>query len=195
MGTGLRESKKLRTRQEIAERAMGLFAARGFDHVTVAEVAAAAGVSEKTVFNYFPTKEDLFFDEAPAREAALVEAICGRKPHESILSALRDLQIAECPRRRALAVLPQRAQAGARRPARSRRRPAAAVRPRARVLVARARPGDARRVATVRVSRDGSRSSDRPERENSSVERFRRLGRLSSACGGAAAGGRAVRGR
>jgi len=98
MGTGLRESKKLRTRQEIAERAMGLFAARGFDHVTVAEVAAAAGVSEKTVFNYFPTKEDLFFDEAPAREAALVEAICGRKPHESILSALRDLQIAECPR-------------------------------------------------------------------------------------------------
>ena len=69
---GLRESKKLRTRQEIADAAMGLFAKRGFDHVTVAEVAAAAQVSEKTVYNYFPTKEDVFYDEAPAREAALV---------------------------------------------------------------------------------------------------------------------------
>jgi AcrR family transcriptional regulator len=57
---GLRETKKLKTRQEIAGTAMGLFARRGFDHVTVAEVAEAAGVSEKTVFNYFPTKEDLF---------------------------------------------------------------------------------------------------------------------------------------
>jgi AcrR family transcriptional regulator len=53
---GLRETKKLRTRREISDRAMQLFALRGFDRVTVAEVAAAAGVSEKTVFNYFPTK-------------------------------------------------------------------------------------------------------------------------------------------
>ena len=74
---GLRESKKLHTRQQIADEAMRLFVTRGFDHVTVAEVAAAAGVSEKTVFNYFPTKEDLFFDEVPKREAALVEAISG----------------------------------------------------------------------------------------------------------------------
>jgi AcrR family transcriptional regulator len=95
---GLRETKKLRTRQEIADHAMGLFATRGFDHVTVAEVAAAAGVSEKTVFNYFPTKEDLFFDEVPARQAAIVEAIRGREPGESITSALRRLQSAECPR-------------------------------------------------------------------------------------------------
>src|ERR1041384_3387577 len=95
---GLRESKKLRTRQEIADRAMQLFALRGFDRVTVAEVAAAAGVSEKTVFNYFPTKEDLFYDEAPARQAALVEAIRGRGEGESILAALRRLQVAECPR-------------------------------------------------------------------------------------------------
>ena len=75
---GLRESKKLLMRQVIADEAMRLFATRGFDHVTVAEVAAAAGVSDKTVFNYFPTKEDLFFDEVPRREAALVEAISGR---------------------------------------------------------------------------------------------------------------------
>src|SRR5258708_4150085 len=95
---GLRESKKLRTRHEIAEHAMRLFVARGFDHVTVAEVAAAAGVSEKTVFNYFPTKEDLFFDEVPAREAALVTAVREREPGESILSSLRRRQLAECPR-------------------------------------------------------------------------------------------------
>ena len=95
---GLRETKKLRTRQEIADHAMRLFATRGFDHVPVAEVAVAAGVSEKTVYNYFPTKEDLFFDEVPRREAALVGAIRGRAPGESILSALRRLQVAECPR-------------------------------------------------------------------------------------------------
>jgi AcrR family transcriptional regulator len=95
---GLRESKKLRTRQEIADQAMQLFVARGFDHVTVGEVAEAAGVSEKTVFNYFPTKEDLFFDEVPAREAALVEAIRGRRPGESVVEALRRLQAGECPR-------------------------------------------------------------------------------------------------
>ncbi len=75
---GLRDAKKLRTRQEIADQAMKLFAQRGFDGVTVAEVATAADVSEKTVYNYFPTKEDLFFDEVPA--------------------ALRGLQAAECPR-------------------------------------------------------------------------------------------------
>jgi AcrR family transcriptional regulator len=95
---GLRESKKLRTRQEIADRAMQFFAQRGFDHVTVAEVAAAAGVSEKTVYNYFPTKEDLFFDEVPARESALVAAIRERREGESILAALRGLQVSECPR-------------------------------------------------------------------------------------------------
>src|SRR6266536_1053447 len=77
---------------------MQLFAVRGFDRVTVAEVAAAAGVSEKTVFNYFPTKEDLFFDEVPKREAVLVGAIQAREPGESILSALRRLQVGECPR-------------------------------------------------------------------------------------------------
>jgi len=95
---GLRELKKLHTRQEIADRAMQLFARRGFDHVTVAEVAEAANVSEKTIYNYFPTKEDLFFDEVPEREAALVAAITGRRKGESILQALRRLQATECPR-------------------------------------------------------------------------------------------------
>src|SRR5690242_19030312 len=95
---GLRETKKLQTRQDISDRAMQLFAQRGFDRVTVAEVAAAAGVSEKTVFNYFPTKEDLVFDEVPAREARLVDSIRGRGSGESIVAALHRLQLDECPR-------------------------------------------------------------------------------------------------
>jgi len=95
---GLREDKKQRTRREIADTAMRLFATRGFDHVTVADVAEAAGVSDKTVFNYFPTKEDLFYDEVPAREEALRQAIRGRRPGESILAALRRLQNGDCPR-------------------------------------------------------------------------------------------------
>jgi AcrR family transcriptional regulator len=95
---GLRETKKAETRREIADTAMRLFVQRGFDHVTVAEVAAAARVAEKTVFNYFPTKEDLFFDEVPERKAALVAAIRDRSPGESIVAALRRLQASECPR-------------------------------------------------------------------------------------------------
>jgi AcrR family transcriptional regulator len=90
--TGLRESKKQHTRERIAAEAMRLFATRGFDHVTVAEVAEAAEVSEKTVFNYFPTKEDLFFDEVPARAAAFSAVIRDREPGQSALAALRKLQ-------------------------------------------------------------------------------------------------------
>jgi len=60
---GRRERKKLRTRQLISDVATDLFIERGFDHVTVAEVAKAADVAVQTVFNHFPAKEDLFFDE------------------------------------------------------------------------------------------------------------------------------------
>src|SRR5262249_3430466 len=77
---------------------MRLFVERGFDHVPVSEVAAAARVSEKTVFTYSPTKEDLFFDELPERQAALIATIRNRAPGESIVAALRRLQAAECPR-------------------------------------------------------------------------------------------------
>jgi AcrR family transcriptional regulator len=97
---GLRQEKKLQLRQAIADAALRLFVERGFDHVTVAEVARAAGVSEKTVFNYFPTKEDLFFDEAGAREQELLALIHDRAPGESILAALRRVNISQC--RRAL---------------------------------------------------------------------------------------------
>jgi AcrR family transcriptional regulator len=89
---GLRETKKQQTREHVAAEAMRLFAMRGFDHVTVAEIAEAADVSEKTVFNYFSTKEDVFFDEVPARLTALATAIRERKRGESVFSVLRGLQ-------------------------------------------------------------------------------------------------------
>jgi AcrR family transcriptional regulator len=95
---GLRETKKLAMRQQIAGEAMRLFATKGFDRVTVAEVAAAAGVSEKTVFNYFPTKEDIFFDEVPERLRSLTEAIRSRPEGTTVLESLKQKQLAEAPR-------------------------------------------------------------------------------------------------
>ena len=85
----LRERKKELTRQAIADAAQRLFVERGFEAVTVAEVARAAGVSEGTVFNYFPTKEDLFYSGMEIFEAALVEAVRDRARGESVLSAFR----------------------------------------------------------------------------------------------------------
>lgn len=85
----LRERKKRETRRTIAEAARRLFLDRGFASVTVAEVAKAADVSEPTVFNYFATKEDLFFSGMEAFEAELVEAVTSRPPGESALTAFR----------------------------------------------------------------------------------------------------------
>src|SRR4051812_50203383 len=75
---GLRERKKRQTRETIAHAAMALFAAHGFDAVTVADVARAADVSEKTVFNYFPAKEDLVLHGGEERRAALLQAVRSR---------------------------------------------------------------------------------------------------------------------
>lgn len=86
---GLRERKKQQTRQAIYEAARRLFAARGFDRVTVADVAGEANVSEVTVFNYFPTKEDLFYGGMHFFEEELLEAVRMRKPGESALRAFR----------------------------------------------------------------------------------------------------------
>jgi AcrR family transcriptional regulator len=85
--TGLRERKKERTRRLIAETAVGLFLERGFDGVTVAEIARRAEVAEKTVFNYFPTKEDLVYWRLESFENELLDAIREREPRESILAA------------------------------------------------------------------------------------------------------------
>jgi AcrR family transcriptional regulator len=84
---GLRERKKQQTRQHIADTARRLFAERGFDEVTVAEVAKAADVSEGTVFNYFPSKEDLFYSRMEAFEGEILRAIRERPAGESILAA------------------------------------------------------------------------------------------------------------
>jgi AcrR family transcriptional regulator len=86
---GLRERKKEQTRQLIAQTAWRLFADRGFDGVTVAEVARQAEVAVATVFNYFPTKEDLFYERLEAFEARLMEAVATRAAGESVLAAFR----------------------------------------------------------------------------------------------------------
>jgi AcrR family transcriptional regulator len=86
---GLRERKKERTRQLIADTAWRLFADRGFEQVTVAEVARQAEVAVATVFNYFPTKEDLFFFRLDAFGAYLVDAVATRAAGEPVLVAFR----------------------------------------------------------------------------------------------------------
>ena len=84
---GLRERKKEQTRQLIAETARRLFSERGFERVTVAEVARAAEVSQQTVFNYFPTKEDLVYWRLQSFEDELLATIREREPGESALAA------------------------------------------------------------------------------------------------------------
>ena len=88
-GPGLRERKKEQTRQAIRQAAVRLFAEHGFDAVAVAQVADEANVSTATVYNYFPTKEDLVFAGMEVFEAELIAAIRGREPGESVLAAFR----------------------------------------------------------------------------------------------------------
>jgi AcrR family transcriptional regulator len=84
---GLRERKKQQTRQLILDIAARLFVERGFDGVTVTEIARAAELSEMTVFNYFPTKEDLVFGRMEFFEEQLLAAVEQRAPQESALAA------------------------------------------------------------------------------------------------------------
>jgi AcrR family transcriptional regulator len=84
---GLRERKKERTRQLLSETARRLFSERGFENVSVAEVAQAAEVSPATVFNYFATKEDLVYAGLEVFESQLLEAIGRRSRGESVLDA------------------------------------------------------------------------------------------------------------
>jgi AcrR family transcriptional regulator len=84
---GLRERKKEQTRQLIAETARRLFAERSFERVTVAEVARAADVAEQTVYNYFPTKEDLVYWRLESFEQELLAAIRDREAGVPVLDA------------------------------------------------------------------------------------------------------------
>jgi AcrR family transcriptional regulator len=91
----LRERKKQQTRQHIAETARRLFSERSFERVTVAEVARDAEVSEQTVFNYFPTKEDLVYWRLGSFEDELLATIRDREPGESVLAAFRRFLLAQ----------------------------------------------------------------------------------------------------
>ncbi|HEX3908659.1 MAG TPA: TetR family transcriptional regulator [Mycobacteriales bacterium] len=93
--TGLRERKKSQTRVVIAETAAELFRRHGFDAVTVESVAQAAGVSKKTVFNYFPTKEDLVFDRTEDRLSGLLAAVTERDEQTTVLESFRTLVLAQ----------------------------------------------------------------------------------------------------
>jgi AcrR family transcriptional regulator len=90
VGDGLRERKKRLMRQQLSDTATGMFLERGFDAVRVAEVAAACGVSEKTVFNYFPVKEALIMDRLEGTLAALRTGLADREhsPAEAALAIL-----------------------------------------------------------------------------------------------------------
>src|ERR1700755_2820037 len=96
---GLRERKKQQTRAAIAHAAITLFLERGFDHVSIAEVAEAAGVAKMTVTNYFPTKEDLVISAQVTLIPDLAGAVRGREPGESPVAALHRFYRAELDRR------------------------------------------------------------------------------------------------
>ena len=85
---GLRERKKRRTRAAISDTAIALFLAHGFDNVSVVEVAAAAEVSKRTLFAYFPVKEDLVLHRIADHEQESADVVRARPAGESPLDAL-----------------------------------------------------------------------------------------------------------
>lgn len=89
---GLRERKKALTRQRLTDTATRMFLARGFDAVRVTEIAAACEVSEKTVYNYFPTKESLVLDRWESTAQALREGLAdsGTHPVDAVRRILAD---------------------------------------------------------------------------------------------------------
>lgn len=92
-GPSLRERMKRQTRQLIADTAFTLFAERGFEGTPVAAIARQAGVSEATVFNYFPAKEDLVYSAMRGFEADLLAAVRERPPGQPALDAIRDYML------------------------------------------------------------------------------------------------------
>lgn len=86
---GLRERKKLRTRRAIAGAALRLFDERGFEETTISDIAAAADVSPRTFFSYFPSKDDVVFAEMDERLAEVRAGLAERPPGETPLATFR----------------------------------------------------------------------------------------------------------
>ena len=86
---GLRERKKAETRDALASAALRLADEHGLEHVTVDDIATAAGVSPRTFFNYFPSKEDAIVGSSPAFTASVVQALRDRPDDEAPLESLR----------------------------------------------------------------------------------------------------------
>ncbi|MYS39804.1 TetR family transcriptional regulator, partial [Streptomyces sp. SID5998] len=101
-----RERKKAQTRQAIADAALALFLDRGYDHVSIRDIAEAADVSTATIFKHFPGKEALVFDQEEGVDAQLIAAVRERPDGQGVLEALRQhlidtwLPIAAHPQRR-----------------------------------------------------------------------------------------------
>jgi AcrR family transcriptional regulator len=87
---GLRERKKQKTRDTIIKVALELFAERGYEKTTIAEIADAAEVSPRTIFAYFPSKEDILFCDLPESQERLARALRERPEGATALDALRD---------------------------------------------------------------------------------------------------------
>src|SRR5438477_9368942 len=86
---GLRERKKQRTRETIARAARELFAERGYHATTLPDIAEAADVSTRTIFAYFPSKEDILFSGFPLMKEALAQALAERPEGEEALDTVR----------------------------------------------------------------------------------------------------------
>jgi AcrR family transcriptional regulator len=88
--TGLRERKKRATRDALARAGLELFVERGYDETTLAEIAEVAGVSTRTIFAYFPSKEDILFATMQTMRDALAQALADRPAGTDALTALQD---------------------------------------------------------------------------------------------------------
>ncbi|MFI6338416.1 TetR family transcriptional regulator [Streptomyces sp. NPDC050535] len=86
--SGLRERKKQRMYEAVSDVAIGLFLEKGFDSVSVAEVAAAADISKPTLFRYFPAKEDLVLYRFADHETEAARVVAGRPDGRSVADAL-----------------------------------------------------------------------------------------------------------
>jgi AcrR family transcriptional regulator len=91
---GLRERKKRETRRALTQAALELFVERGYDETTLADIAEAAGVSTRTIFSYFPSKEDILFCPMSEMSTSLAEALAARPAGMDALATLREFILA-----------------------------------------------------------------------------------------------------